>query len=147
MRLTKDIVGGLLFASVGGFALYASWGYDVGTTLRMGPGYFPRAISGLMLVFGLIQLIQGMRRHHTGEELGRIAWRPLAIITASIAGFALLIEPFGTVIAVSFMVLFSFFADPNRKAKSLPFILAVAIAIPILIFNVGLKMQLKIWGF
>lgn len=146
MRLTKDIIGGLLFTGIGGLALFIAWDYEFGSALRMGPGYFPRVVSALMLILGLIQIWQGIRNQPVGEGIGRIAWRPLIIVTLSIVGFGLLIAPFGTVIAVSFMVLFSFFADPNRSWKSLPFILALAIAIPILIFNVGLKMPLKIWG-
>jgi len=146
VRITKDLLGGLLFTSIGALALGMCWHYEMGTALRMGPGYFPRIVSGLTLVLGVMHVIRALR-DPSGERCTGFAWRPLCVITMSIAGFALLIQPFGVVPAVAFLVLGSWFAHPARRLRSLPLLLAVGMTLPILIFNIGLKMPLTILGF
>lgn len=145
MRITKDGLGGLLFAGIGLMALLISWSYPAGSTLSMGPGYFPRAVSALMLIFGLMLYVRSLRESEP-EAAMEIAWRPLGIITAAIVGFACLIQ-FGTIVAVAFLVVTAWFADPRRKRKTVPALLLAGIIIPILIFNYGLNLPIKIWGF
>lgn len=145
MRITKDGLGGLLFAAIGLAALLISWSYPVGSTLSMGPGYFPRVVSVLMLALGLLLYLRSLCEKEP-EATIEVAWRPLIIITAAIAGFAYLIQ-FGTIVAVAFLVIVAWFADPRRKRKTLPALLLAGIVIPILIFNYGLNLPIKIWGF
>jgi len=146
MRMTKDLLGGLIFTGIGALALAVCWRYEMGTALRMGPGYFPRIVSGLMLILGAVNVMRALRDPSGGAQLG-FAWRPLSSMMLSITGFALLIQPFGIVPAVAFLVLGSWFSNPGRRLQSLPLLLAVGIALPILIFNIGLNMPLKILGF
>lgn len=145
MRITKDGLGGLLFAGIGLAALLISWNYPVGSTLSMGPGYFPRVVSVLIMALGLLLYLRSLNDREA-EPMGEIAWRPLIIITAAIAGFALLIQ-FGTIVSVAFLVVVAWFADPRRKRKALPALVLTGIIIPILIFNFGLNLPIKVWGF
>jgi len=146
MRMTKDLLGALTFTGIGALALAACWRYEMGTALRMGPGYFPRIVSGLILILSVVNVIRALCDPAGDARLG-FAWRPLSILLLSITGFALLIQPFGIVPAVAFLVVGSWFANPARRLRSLPPLLAVGIALPILIFNIGLNMPLKILGF
>lgn len=98
-----------------------------------------------MLALGLLLYLRSLRQKET-EAAIEAAWRPLILITAAIAGFAYLIQ-FGTIVAVAFLVIVAWFADPRRKRKTLPALLLAGIIIPILIFNYGLNLPIKIWGF
>ena len=56
----KDVLAGLFFIGVALLGLYISRDYPMGTALRMGPGYFPNVLSGLLILFGIYCLIQGL---------------------------------------------------------------------------------------
>src|SRR5918998_1360991 len=51
IRLSTDLLTGLLFLALGAFAMIYGSRYSLGTAARMGPGYYPLlASSGLLLV-------------------------------------------------------------------------------------------------
>ena len=49
-----------------------------GTSLRMGPGYFPSVLGGVLILFGLVLLVSGMRA--SGSGLSRAGRRAALII-------------------------------------------------------------------
>ena len=57
MKLTlannKDVWAGLMLIAIGAAAIFIARNYPFGTALRMGPGYFPVVLGGLLIVFGL----------------------------------------------------------------------------------------------
>lgn len=142
MPITKDALGGILFAAIGLAALLLSRSYPVGSALRMGPGFFPTIVATLMLGLGVLLFLRSLSRK-SDETPFVVAWRPLVLITAAIAGFAVLIE-FGIIVAVSYLVVAAWFADPDRKPRALIILIVVGILVPILIFSVGLKLPIKI---
>jgi len=146
MKATRDLIAGLVFSGIGLAALIIARNYPFGSTLNMGAGYFPMIVSALILIFGIVLIIQEMINGN-GPAFGDIAWRPLFIITGAVIGFALLINTGGLIPAVTFLVVASWFADPARKWRHLPVQIAIGIAVPILIFRVGLKMPINLWAF
>lgn len=60
-RLTPDALAGALFllAGIGVFAVAGL--YPVGDAARMGPGYFPRLLGGLLSVLGAVVLMAALR--------------------------------------------------------------------------------------
>ncbi|MGO4706787.1 tripartite tricarboxylate transporter TctB family protein [Microvirga sp. 2MCAF38] len=144
MKLSKDLVSGLLFACIGLGSLTIASAYPFGSALSMGPGYFPMIVSGLIFLFGCATSIQAMRAQDT-DLVGRLHLRPLAFIVASIVSFALLIDRAGLVIAVSALILLGWYANPYRNLRDLPFLLAIGITVPVLVFRFGLNMPIKLW--
>jgi len=55
MKLTlsnnKDIWSGLMLIVIGAAAILVARNYPFGTALRMGPGFFPVVLGGLLIVF------------------------------------------------------------------------------------------------
>ena len=52
-RLNPDVAAGLIFVLCGGWFFAASaFGLKVGNAVRMGPGFFPAVVGGLLLVLG-----------------------------------------------------------------------------------------------
>lgn len=140
MPITKDGLGGLLFAAIGLLALVTARDYPAGSALSMGPGYVPTIVSTLILGLGVLLFLRGLRRSED-DEAPEVAWRPLALVTVAIAGFAVLIQ-FGILVAVTYLVVASWLADPNRRLKALPALIVVGLAVTVLIFKVGLGLPI-----
>ena len=53
--------------------------YPFGTALRMGPGYFPTVLGGILILFGLYLLVAGLR---SSEQIAG-SWSLRALIVAA----------------------------------------------------------------
>ena len=86
----KDFWAGVFLIAVGAAAIFIARDYTFGTALRMGPGYFPSVLGGLLILFGLYTLAAGLR---SGEQMGG-SWslRPLIVLPLALVLFGVLIE-------------------------------------------------------
>ena len=103
IRLSTDLLTGLLFCILGLGAIYLGADYPVGTAARMGAGYFPLMISACLIGLGLVLVVRSFVT--ATEPLGEIAIRPLATVVASTLLFAFLIEDYGFPVAGAVLVL------------------------------------------
>ena len=89
IKSEKDFWSGLGFIVTGvGFA-WGATNYHFGTSARPGPGYFPFGLGILMALLGAIVLFKALTvETEGGDRIGRIAWRPLLMVHASVALFA-----------------------------------------------------------
>lgn len=133
-----------MFACIGLGTLAIASAYPFGSALNMGPGYFPMIVGGLILLFGCLVSIQAIRSEKS-ELVERLNLRALVLIVAAILSFALLIERAGLIVAVSALILLGWYANPHREIRTLPFLLGIGIAVPVLIFRFGLNMPIKLW--
>ena len=60
IRRPKDFYSGLIFIVVGLFALVIGRDYSLGTTTRMGPGYFPALLGWLLTILGAIIALRAL---------------------------------------------------------------------------------------
>ncbi len=142
----KDFLSGLLLIAFGAGGFYMALDYPFGSTLRMGPGYFPRVLAGILILFGVFVLIRGII---TSEKVkGRWGWKPLAYIVAALAAFGWTMDRFGLIPALT--VMFFIAAAAGHQFKWLEvLILAVtmsAFAVAVFIYGLGLPYPL-IQGF
>lgn len=99
----KDFWAGIVYVCLGtGFAVVAS-GYSMGSAIRMGPGYFPTVLGGLLALIGLISIARGLARE--GERLESFAWRPVLFISLALLLFALLLTGGGLILALAALLL------------------------------------------
>src|SRR5688572_12351576 len=54
IKSPEDFWSGLIFIGIGVLAMYLSRDYPMGSALRMGPGYFPTWLGGIMIGFGVV---------------------------------------------------------------------------------------------
>ena len=68
MKIThpKDFYAGLMFFGIGLFAMILAFQYPLGTAARMGPGYFPRVLGGILMALGAILSIRSFREQGGG---------------------------------------------------------------------------------
>jgi putative tricarboxylic transport membrane protein len=98
MKVTQDAVQGGLFIAIGLVALVMALDYPLGTPSRMGPGFFPVAISGLLTLTGLAILLRA--RLASSPEIRMTRWQPLVIVSAAIVVFGFMLDKLGLPLAV-----------------------------------------------
>jgi putative tricarboxylic transport membrane protein len=143
IKAQRDFWCGLVFLAIGVAFLILAREYRVGTAARMGPGYFPTLLGGLLALLGVA--ISGAALVGPGERFPRLQLRPLLVILASIVAFGLALEPLGFVIAVTLLVVIGGFADPELRLRE-----SVALAAFMVVFSVGvfyalLGLPLTLW--
>jgi hypothetical protein len=72
VRNANDLGAGLIYLAVGTAGLVLSPRYGMGSALRMGPGYFPAVLSGLLALIGLGSLLRSLRGHR--DDLPPLFW-------------------------------------------------------------------------
>jgi len=141
----KDFLAGLLLLAIGAIGFYMALDFPMGTARRMGPGYFPRVLSAVLMLFGLYVLVRGLR---TKERVKGIwGWRPLAFITASLIVYGWLMDRAGFVPALVAMFYISALAGHEFKVKEVT-ILTVVMCIfawAVFVYGLGLPYQLFWW--
>ena len=131
------ILGGLFFA-------YQSWIMDIGTALRMGPGYFPLFLAGILVLVGIVILIQATRVQ--GEPVGPLAWRGMLLILPSPIFFGLTVRGLGFLPAVFFAAFIASFASVRMKPLTALIVSASVTVFAYLVFNKGLGLPFRPFG-
>jgi hypothetical protein len=142
----RDVGAGLLFVAIGTTAVAVAGRYELGSTMHMGPGYFPVLLGGILIVLGAA--IVG-RALWTGEvaPLPEIQIRPLLLVTLSVLVFALLLERFGLVPAIVATVLVSCLGGHEFRWREVAALAAFLAAASVLIFHVGLGLPFTLWSW
>ena len=143
----KDFLAGLLMISVGAIAFYMALDYPFGSALRMGPGYFPRVLAGILITFGLYVMIRGIK---SGEKVeGTWGWKALAMITVAFVVFGWLMDRIGMI--PSLVVMFFLAALAGHQFKWLEVtiltVLMTAFAWAVFIWGLGLPYRLFWWDY
>ncbi|WP_342641100.1 tripartite tricarboxylate transporter TctB family protein [Rhodoligotrophos ferricapiens] len=141
----RDILAGVIFAGFGLAFAIASLGYDLGTPLRMGPGYFPLVLAVVLIALGLA--IAGKALVDVGvEPLGGIPWRGLVLLLAAPVIFGLTIKGLGLAPSLFVTALMSAFAS-RRTPLSVAVLLAALLTLfCVLIFVYGLGITVPVFG-
>ncbi len=98
MKISRDSILGLFFAVTGCVVLGIAVQYPFGTAGRMGPGFFPVIVSGLLVATGIGVLVRSVSG--SVEVLSAINWKALIMVPAAIVVFGSAIEPLGFLPAV-----------------------------------------------
>jgi hypothetical protein len=154
IKSQKDFFSGLMFCAVGAAFAIGATNYNIGTGARMGPGYFPLMLGTLLALLGLLVIASAVTVDTAdGEPIGRIAWKPLALIIGANLVFGVLLgglpsiglPAMGLIAAIYVLVLVASRAAKNFPIKS-ALILATVLAIgSYLTFILGLSLQFQVW--
>ena len=99
-----------MLIAIGVIAVAVARNYPFGTSLRMGPGYFPTLLGGILTLFGVYLVFRSLRstdRIGPGWSLRALAVIPVALVLFGVmmtyAGFvpALMVLIFGSALASS----------------------------------------------
>lgn len=142
VRSKQDCYAGLLFLFFGLFALYLARDYPVGSAMRMGPGYFPAVLGGLLTVVGAAVVVRGMLVR--SEAPTRLALVPLILVLSSIALFALTVERLGIVLSVVLVVVVSSLPSGEFRWREVILLSVVMAALAVGLFTKGLGLPFKV---
>ncbi len=97
-RDNRDFLAGAMFFGVGAAALFLARHYQFGSTLRMGPGFFPVLLGITLVLFGVYIMIKGLRKHERIQ--GNWSIRAMIMLPLATVLFGFLIERTGFIPAL-----------------------------------------------
>ena len=143
----RDFLAGLLFIAIGAGGFGIALSYPFGSVQQMGPGFFPRVLGAILVGFGVVTIVRGLR---SGEPVqGGWGWFPLAMLTASLVAFGWLMEHVGLVPSLVALIVSSAYAGREFRWGEVA-VLAVAmtlLALAIFIWGLGLPYELFAFEF
>jgi hypothetical protein len=122
---------GLLLAAVALLFLFQAPGYKIGSLSRPGPGLFPVIVAGILLIIGIAIVV---RSHFIAFVPLDFRVRNIALIAASLVGFALVSEYVNMLAGIAVMVTMASLASHDF---SIPRTAAIIVALCL----VGVAMQ------
>jgi hypothetical protein len=141
----KDFWTGLLYLAFGAFALWIARDYPIGSAGRMGPGYFPTALSALLIGLGTFIFVKGLIRE--GVPLGRFAWRGVFFVLGATVAFGYLLERAGLVVALLVLIVGSAMASVKFRLEWKAAMLALGlVAFCVVVFVKGLGVSMPLFG-
>src|SRR5450631_3481851 len=137
----QNLVRGLFLIAISLAFGLGSLRYPIGHFSRAGPGLFPLLVSCLLLLIGLITVARSRFVERVPLDF---KLKNIAIILASLCGFALISQYLNMIIGIAFMVFCASFAGTSsysvtRNLKISAGLIAVALAFQKLLgFNLPL---------
>jgi hypothetical protein len=142
----KDILSGLIFLGMGAAFGYAATGYPLGTALRMGPGYFPLVLAGVLMALGLAIGAKGLTAAAADGGIGRVPWRAIVLILGALVFFGATIRGIGLGPAVFGTALLSALGSRQNGPVGAFAIAAAMTILCILVFHYGLGIAVPVVG-
>lgn len=141
---SKDFWGGVMLVAIGAASILIARNYPMGTVLRMGPGYFPTLLGGILALFGLFLIVQGIRKQDAIEG----SWSPRALIVLplSLVLFGLLMDRAGFVPALAVLVFGSAAAGSEFKLVEVAFLTVVLTTFAVVVFIWGLGLPYPLFA-
>jgi putative tricarboxylic transport membrane protein len=131
----KDFWAGLMLIGIGAAAMFIARDYHFGSALRMGPGFFPTILGGILIAFGICIMAVGLR---SGEKIqGHLSLRALILLPLSLVLFGLLMQHAGFIPAL--VMLISVAAASGREFRVGEVLLTT-------VFLAILSLAIFIWG-
>jgi putative tricarboxylic transport membrane protein len=118
-----------MFIAFGVF--FVAWSfahYQMGSAVRMGPGYFPAVLGGLLVFLGLLTLAKSLVLD--GPRVAKFHFRPLALVALSVLAYGYLMKPGGLATATVAAVLIGALAGHEFKWRE-----ALLVAVALVIFS------------
>jgi Zn-dependent protease len=145
IRNPRDFWAGTIYLALAVAVLWIGRAYPLGSSARMGPGYFPAALGLLLAVFGAASVARSFVR--AGEPITPFAWRPLLLVLGSVVAFGLLVNGLGALIALPILILIAAMASRYSRpdATSVAALIGMTVFC-VLVFIKGLGMPMPLIG-
>ncbi len=146
IKSEKDFWSGLMFLVTGiGFA-WGATAYSFGNSARPGPGYFPFGLGVLLALMGAFIVFEALTIEvEGGDKIGPWAWKPLAMITLTVAIFGWSLPHLGMIIALPILVIVAALAGDEFHWKDALLNSAILTVGSWVIFIYGLKLTIPLW--
>jgi hypothetical protein len=143
----NDFWAGAMFFVFGMFFSVVGRQYAIGTATNMGAGYFPRLLSLILILIGMILLLNSVFTKASGEKVDKFDLRTIILILGPVLLFGLLLQPLGLIVSLFLVIVVSSYASHEFKWKSTVVNAVILILICLVIFVWSLKLNFHIWPF
>lgn len=139
---------------IGATFAVGAFNYQIGNSLRMGPGYFPLLLGIALALLGLaVSATSFTGVAKDGDKIGPWAWRPLGFVILSNVVFGILLggvpsigfPSFGLIIAIYALTFIAALAGDEFKFKEVLILATVLAAGSYGAFIWGLNLQFPAW--
>jgi putative tricarboxylic transport membrane protein len=139
----QDFGAGIIFMGFGALAAALAPRYGIGTALRMGPGYFPLVLGGLMFVIGAVLLVRSVRIVEKQPLPPRL--RPFAAVIGAAAVFAATVDVAGIVVCsvATLAITYAGMREGNRRELLLLCVGMTTAVCAVFVYVLG--MPLSLW--
>lgn len=145
MRNPRDFWAGLLYLALGLGVVVWGRQYAMGSSARMGPGYFPTVLGAVLALLGAVSVGRSLVR--TGEPIVAWAWRPAALVLGGTVVFGLLLDVAGLLIALPAMIVTGAMASRHTRLDGVSVLALIGIVVfCALVFVTGLGLPMPLVG-
>lgn len=146
MEKPRDVIGGFLVMAIGAAFFLFGRELEMGTSFRMGPGYFPTILSVLMLLLGLAMVVLAWRGSSQEGGVGQVPWVGITLVVVPVILFGLTLRGLGLGPVLMVVVLLTAWASRYRAWRtSVPLALGIAAFCSVLFIR-GLGLPLPLFG-
>jgi hypothetical protein len=138
-----DLAFAVFLVALGALAFALASTLSVGTAAAMGPGYVPRGLAILIMIYGLA--LGGRAMFAGAVAVPSIEWRPLILVLGSVAVFAVLLPIAGLAITSFALVICAGFAAYDVRMRENVISALVLAAFGVVLFVVALGLPIPVW--
>ncbi len=133
---------GAIFIAFGAYFGLTALTMEIGTAFRMGPGYFPLVLAGVLVLLGGNIVANALRVE--GEPIGAMAWRGMLFILPAPIFFGLTLRGLGFVPSIFLTVFIACFASIKMRlpAAIILSVLMTVFATAVFVYGLGLPFRL-----
>ena len=139
----NDILGGLLFVTIGIVGAALSSQHEIGSAGDMGPGYLPFGIFVIIGILGTVITLQGLAA--APELRDELKLRPALAVIIGLVSFAALLRTGGFFVATFALVVIVSLADKEARFGQSVIVGAALGIFGTVIFGMGLGIPLPAW--
>ncbi len=133
----NDLASGAIFVALGGYFALEAMKYDFGTPFRMGPGFMPVVLGGVLVALGVAVAAKGIGKPDA-EAPPAWPWRGIVLVLGTILFFAATIRGLGFIPVVLISGLATALSSSRNSLLSSLVISVGLCVLCMLIFVVGL---------
>ncbi len=140
----RDFWSGLIYLSVGAFAVTVARDYPFGSSIKMGPGYFPTVLGYMLAMIGVMAIVRSFFRQ--GEPIEGFAIVKTLWVVIPVLIFGFIVKEAGLVPAVVVVTLGSAMASRYFSWKASILLSIGMAAFSVLVFVKGLALPMPAFG-
>jgi len=145
IRHPNDFLTGIMFILFGVAAMAFSTEYDIGTAAKMGPGYFPFLLGGVLGAIGVFVLARSLLWASGTHAWPVLHFLPATLVLSSVVLFGVLLQPLGLIVSTLVLVLICSRASREFRWKEALLNAGALILIVLVVFVYFLEFPVPVW--
>ena len=134
-----------MFVVIGLIFSYVATTYNMGTTAKMGPGFFPFWLGIVLAILGAIVTMGALSKKGEKDEIPKWDWPSVLWVTGSVVLFGVVLADLGLVLSLFVLVFISAMASHELHWKGTVVNAVIVDVIAYVAFVWGLKLQFQVW--